>query len=74
MYWTPWRRVRRPVETIASASSAIGIRPEKEAEVYLVGRWVGGWVGNRKIEENEAVRMGNCEVWVGGWVAGKRRR
>ena len=30
-------------ETIASASSAMGIRPQKEAEVYLgVGWWVGG--------------------------------
>ena len=37
--------------------------------------WVGGWVGDRKVEENEAVRMSYWElgVWVGevgGWVGG----
>ena len=34
---------------------------------------MGGWVGwNRKVEENETVRMSYCElgVWVGGWVGG----
>ena len=35
--------------------------------------WVGGWVGDRKMEENEAVRMSYWNVgveWVGGWVGG----
>ena len=40
-----------------------------------VGGWVGfvftlvsGWVGDGKIEEDEAVRMSYCELGVGGWV------
>ena len=37
------------------------------------GGWVGGWVGDRKEEEIEAVRM-SCWTpmggWVGGWVGG----
>ena len=32
----------------------------------------GGWVGDRKVEENEAVGMSYCELelgrWVGGWL------
>ena len=32
---------------------------------------MGGWVGDREVEKNEAFRMSNCELglrWVGGWV------
>ena len=29
---------------------------------------VGGWVGDRKIEENEAVRMRCWVLGLGGWV------
>ena len=34
------------------------------------GRWVGGWVGARQIEENKVVRMRYCELggWVDGWI------
>ena len=38
---------------------------------------MGGWVGYRKVEEKEAVRMSYCGlgdwegVWVGVWVGGK---
>ena len=41
-------------------------------ELRGVGGWVGGWVFE-KVEENEAVRMSDCELgcgWVGGWVGG----
>ena len=31
---------------------------------------VDGWVGNRKIEENEAVRMSCWMSYMGGWVGG----
>ena len=31
---------------------------------------MGGWVGDRKVEEDEAVRMSYCEIGVGGWVDG----
>ena len=34
-----------------------------------MGGWVGGWVGDRKVEEDEAVRMNYCELGV-GWVGG----
>ena len=35
----------------------------------LGGGWVGGWVDDRKVEEeDEAVRM-SCWTW-GGWVGG----
>ena len=36
-----------------------------------LGGWVGGWVGCRTIEEDEAVRMSDCELGVGsGWMGG----
>ena len=48
-----------------------------------MGGWVGGWVGDRKIEEEQAVRMSCClseglggveekkkVVWVSGWMGG----
>ena len=35
---------------------------------------MGGWVVDRKMEEDKAVRMRYCELgileWVGGWVGG----
>ena len=33
---------------------------------WVGGGWVGGWVGDRKVEENEAVRMSYWNVY--GWV------
>ena len=32
--------------------------------------WVGGWVVDGKVEENEAVRMSYCGLGMGGWVGG----
>ena len=71
----------RPIEvaeTPAFLSWCMSIFPVEE------GGWVGEWVGARKIEENEAVRMSCCGLgmggwggmggwvsgWVGGWVGG----
>ena len=43
-----------------------------------LGGWVGGWAGDRKMEENEAVRRRCCTShvggWVGGWVGGRTHR
>ena len=52
-----------------------------------LGGWVGGWVGrwvgellsfftmgDRKIEEIEAVHMRGCRLWVGGSSRRKKRR
>ena len=33
-----------------------------------MGGWVGGWVDDRKVEENEVVGMSYSELGVGGWV------
>ena len=40
---------------------------------HYLGRWVGGWVGGgwvgtKKVEENEAVLMRCWSLWVGGWM------
>ena len=37
---------------------------------------MGGWVGDRKVEEKEAVGTSCWTLWagwVGGWVGGRRR-
>ena len=31
---------------------------------------MGGWVGDRKVEEDEAIGMSYWKVWVVGWVGG----
>ena len=60
---------------VLGLGAAVGIELLLDS-INLVDRWVGGWVGDRKVEENGAVRMccWICRVWVGGWVGWEERR
>ena len=64
---------RAQSERASSSSQVLGWMKRVLAVAFWVGGWVGGLnelgVGDKKVEEEEAVRMSYCGVggWVGGW-------